>query len=173
MAYKALDVANYIVNYCIAKGMPISNLKLQKIMYYVQAAFLVEKNGRCAFNEPIVAWRYGPVVEGVYNKFKKHLDRPIEASSTGLDIPNIHMTKEGRIIVGRKNDNSQIEINDEDKVQINNVVDKLIKKNAFELVKTTHEEDPWRYANLNNQISVDSIKNYFTTHRGRIYGKWD
>ena len=34
---KALDIAEYIINKCTVESYPISNLQLQKIMYYVQS----------------------------------------------------------------------------------------------------------------------------------------
>ena len=37
--YSALDVSKYIVSKCTRDGHPISNLQLQKILYYVQRAF--------------------------------------------------------------------------------------------------------------------------------------
>ena len=42
--YSALDVARYIIWYCEEKKYIVSNLKLQKILYFIQAKFLVEKN---------------------------------------------------------------------------------------------------------------------------------
>ena len=38
--YNALDVSRYIINYSNDKNYGISNLKLQKILYFVQAYFL-------------------------------------------------------------------------------------------------------------------------------------
>ena len=65
--YAAVDIANYVVNYVKDHGEHISNLKLQKILYYIQAAFLCEKGKGC-FSDPIMCWRHGPVVQSVYNK---------------------------------------------------------------------------------------------------------
>lgn len=31
-----LDLAAYIVKHCLEKGKPVSNLQLQKILYFVQ-----------------------------------------------------------------------------------------------------------------------------------------
>ena len=47
--YNVLDVAIYVINYAYDAGCgeSMSNLKLQKILYYIQAAFLVEKNREC------------------------------------------------------------------------------------------------------------------------------
>ncbi len=62
--YTALDLAKYIVSKCIKENNPISNLQLQKILYYIQREFL--KNGRPAFVDDIEAWQFGPVVPIVY-----------------------------------------------------------------------------------------------------------
>ena len=51
MSYKAIDIAKYIINKCTIDQHPISNLQLQKILYYVQKAFL-EKN-MVAFDDEI------------------------------------------------------------------------------------------------------------------------
>lgn len=40
--YSAIDVSTYIINYSCDINSPVSNLKLQKLLYYVQAALLVE-----------------------------------------------------------------------------------------------------------------------------------
>ena len=69
--YNALDVATYVIKYAHTSGCEesMSNLKLQKILYYIQAAFLVEKNRQC-FKEAIIAWEFGPVIPEVYQKYK-------------------------------------------------------------------------------------------------------
>ena len=53
--YRALDIAHYIIQRCNTTNRTISNLKLQKILYFVQAEFLVTKNQPC-FVEEIQAW---------------------------------------------------------------------------------------------------------------------
>lgn len=47
----------------------ISNLKLQKLLYYAQGCYLALKN-EPLFNEQIVNWAHGPVVEEIYHKYK-------------------------------------------------------------------------------------------------------
>ena len=63
--YRALDVAKYVIERCNKMGYPISNLKLQKILYFIQAEFLVAFDEQC-FQEDIEAWNFGPVVPEVY-----------------------------------------------------------------------------------------------------------
>lgn len=66
--YKAMDVAEYIVSKCSREHHQISNLQLQKILYYVQRHFL-QNMRRALFFDDIEAWRYGPVVSEVYYRF--------------------------------------------------------------------------------------------------------
>ena len=66
--YTAMEIAVHVINYVKGQNGHISNLKLQKILYYIQAAFLCER-GEVCFDEKILCWRHGPVVQSVYNKF--------------------------------------------------------------------------------------------------------
>lgn len=65
--YNALDLAKYIVSKCFLEGWPISNLQLQKILYFIQKDFL--KRNDIAFTDEIQAWQFGPVVPCVYYRF--------------------------------------------------------------------------------------------------------
>lgn len=62
--YAALSIARYIIDKCTKERYPISNLQLQKILYYIQREFL--QQGMKAFPEEIEAWQFGPVVPEVY-----------------------------------------------------------------------------------------------------------
>ena len=66
--YTAIDLSKYIVAKCIKDACPISNLQLQKILYYIQKKFLQTKN-IAAFSDNIEAWQFGPVVPSVYYHF--------------------------------------------------------------------------------------------------------
>lgn len=63
----ALQWAKYIVTKCVNDDEPISNLQLQKILYFIQKDFL--QHGKRAFPDRIEAWQYGPVVPPVYYFF--------------------------------------------------------------------------------------------------------
>ena len=65
--YAAIDLSKYIVLKCIKDGHPISNLQLQKILFYIQKDFL--SKGKIAFADDIEAWQFGPVVPDVYYYF--------------------------------------------------------------------------------------------------------
>lgn len=65
--YPALNMAKYIIDKCTKDRCPISNLQLQKILYYIQREFL--QQGTVAFSENIEAWQFGPVVPDVYKQY--------------------------------------------------------------------------------------------------------
>ena len=65
--YSALNIAKYIIDKCMGENCPISNLQLQKILYYIQREFL--RQGEQAFPEDIEAWQFGPVVPVVYRQY--------------------------------------------------------------------------------------------------------
>jgi len=149
--YGALDVAKYCLYYCTKIGNPISNLQLQKILYYVQAKFLVERNAPC-FKDAIVAWKYGPVVESVYHNYKYNFADAIKVKS------------------------NTSEISVQDQTLINDICDIKSACDAFELVRATHEEDPWREIwgdefespNSGASISNESLYKYFAVNRGLL-----
>lgn len=62
--YSATEWSKYIVWKCINDGMPISNLRLQMILYCLQVEYL--KINLLAFPDEIQAWGCGPVVPNVY-----------------------------------------------------------------------------------------------------------
>lgn len=65
--YDALELSKYIIAKCVKDEQPISNLQLQKILYYIQKCFV--QADRLAFSDDIEAWRFGPVVPNVYYYF--------------------------------------------------------------------------------------------------------
>lgn len=68
--HSALDIAAWFLNEVDRKaGDSITNLKLQKLVYYAQA-WAVTLLGRQLFEEQVEAWAHGPVVDVVYQEYK-------------------------------------------------------------------------------------------------------
>ena len=61
----ALTVADYFLYKANKEKKPITNKKLQKLVYYAQAWSLVLNNKKL-FSEPIEAWVHGPAVRSLY-----------------------------------------------------------------------------------------------------------
>ena len=116
----AVAIAKYIVNKCFTEGCPVSNLQLQKILYYIQREFL-QKLDVPAFPEEIEAWRFGPVVRVVYNRFCGFGGMPIR-----MRYPKQITVKQG------------------EKAIIDNIVEEKRGLPPWDLVGDTHEQGkPW------------------------------
>lgn len=140
--YKPLDVAAYIIKLSDEIGEPITNMKLQKLIYYVFAWYAVEK-GEPLFEEKIFAWKYGPVVASVYDVYKIY----------GADI--IKEVQKGNPEAMDEFTQSLIE-------DIFNIYG---NKTAIELMSLTHSEAPWRDSfdpgYQNTEIPFDLIHKFY------------
>lgn len=140
--YDALLIARYVIMRCNNLNVTISNLKLQKILYFIQAEFLVVKQDVC-FPNKIEAWEFGPVVPDVYHKYK------IFGSAS------IHY-------VGS---NSFAGISSDDRALIDGIIDECAGYSASTLVEITHNQTPWKDAfrpRCNCVITPQSIHDYFS-----------
>ncbi len=72
----AFDAAGYIVASFASTPDPVSNLKLQKLLYYSQGWHLGFE-GVPLFREEIQAWVHGPVVPAVFFYYRNHRWSPI------------------------------------------------------------------------------------------------
>lgn len=142
--YRALTIARYIIEKCNDEKKTISNLKLQKILYFVQANFLVSKNQPC-FSEQIEAWDFGPVVPEVYREYKIY---------GGASIPVFFRS------------NAILSISADDRILIDEMIDGCAGYSASALVEITHHQTPWVEAynkpGKNNIITNESIRDFFT-----------
>lgn len=159
MSYDVLEICRHVINYSNEKDYGISNLKLQKVLYLIQAYFLIDKtkNASC-FDDKIEAWDFGPVVPAAYHEYKQYGsgDIPTIDSYILFDTDNIWNTERVKF-------NDDV-ITDEDKNRINKVVDKFSGYSATDLVAITHRQSPWMDAYVpyrNNEITLDAIKEYF------------
>lgn len=118
VTYTATDIAKYIITYCHTKNQPISNLKLQKMLYYAWIDYYKATKTELYLDD-ICAWNLGPVVPNVYYEF---------CSYAGTPIPHDY----------------QIHIIDAEKKVINPILEKYVNIAASTLVNRTHEKDmPW------------------------------
>lgn len=76
MWYDATEIAKYIITECFKRNVLISNLKLQKMLYFLWVDFFRETGRRLFFDE-FCAWQLGPVVPEVYYEYCSYAGRPI------------------------------------------------------------------------------------------------
>ena len=140
----ANKVADYFLCFCREHGDYLTNLKLQKLVYYAQAWHLA-LSGKPLFDDEIQAWIHGPVIPTVYQRFKK----------CGYDPIGI-----------------QVEAPDFDvkiKKYLAKIFDVFGKFTAWDLQQMTHQELPWRNARKglapdepsSNAISLDDMMSFY------------
>ena len=140
MAHSAIDIANWILTLSEPEeGDLMSNLRLQKLLYYTQGFSLAMYN-KPIFNEDIEAWDYGPVVPVAYHHFKKY--------GSG------HIPVEGI---------KKIRLSIEEEDLIFEVWNAYGQFSASRLVEITHSEPPWLTTKKNEVISHKKMRAYFLT----------
>lgn len=123
--YQAADVATHIINTAIRSGQRISNLQLQKLLYYCQCQYLQE-TGESLFDDDIVAWQYGPVVKDVYYAYSYRGASDILVSDT---VVMDHVT--GRVRAIRPLTGQALEV-------VDTVCNALRGLSAWSLVSKSH-----------------------------------
>lgn len=123
--YSIAAVANRILDEARKRNLSVTNLKIQKLAYFVQG-FALKRLEHPLFTEEIQAWTYGPVIPALYKKLKHFGSNPITGC---LESPDAIT-------------------NDEDAIRvINEVMDKLGKLSAPQLVELSHQDkSPWAAA---------------------------
>jgi uncharacterized phage-associated protein len=79
--YPAKTIARWLIAWAEADEDPLTNMKLQKLLYYAQGQYLA-RCGEPLFGDAIEAWSHGPVVPSVYREFKGYGARSIELADT-------------------------------------------------------------------------------------------
>lgn len=83
--YDARAIANLLLDVADASGVAISNLALQKLMYFAHGLYLNER-GKPLVTGYFEAWQYGPVHPVAYKAFKEAGATPIKFRAKGRNI---------------------------------------------------------------------------------------
>lgn len=137
----ASDVANYFIwraNQDEEFGDNITNLKLQKLIYYAQGFYLAWRE-EPLFSDPIEAWAHGPVVRPLYIQYQRYgagpIPTPEEFDLTSIDEQTRELLEEVYQVYGQYS--------------------------AWGLRNLTHEEPPWKDTARNCVIPVEAMRRYF------------
>ena len=153
MSHKQPLGVQHVAEYFLWKGQsekkPVTNKKLQKLLYYSQAWSLVLRDKKL-FDEKIEAWVHGPAVREVYLEYKNFGFDPISKNIKGEDIEKIPS-------------------------EVKSLLDQIWsiygKYDAAYLEHLTHSEEPWQKAREGleshigsaNEISLESMKTYYSS----------
>lgn len=139
--YAASIIAQYVIWRESKHGRSVTNLRLQKLLYFIQAQVLVALTIPC-FLDIIEAWSFGPVVPNIYHKYKIF-------GSSAIPVEEI--------------DPTQIE------QRVRNEIDKMLETcsqvSTSQLVEVTHNQDPWKnaYRKFNDRITNEAIRSYYAS----------
>lgn len=151
--------AYYLVSLFKNDNKDITQLQIQKLMYFFEAYYMnvyekVEKLYECNFN----AWAFGPVAIPLYTEFRKFGNGSIELSEENKKMGN--------------------NISEDKKELLNNIYSAFKDVSSMDLVKITHMPDsPWDKVwkrngkkvgyGANTYIDKLESKEWF----GKIFGK--
>ena len=143
MTYPVLEIANKILSFGVSEqggGELISNMKLQKLLYYVQGFHLAIFD-EPLFEDEIEAWMYGPVVPSVYERYQ----------SNGYN--------------GIRPEREPIMLQTEEENLFNGVIRIYGDYSALGLMNLTHREFPWRSTatGKGNVIAKCKLQEFFRT----------
>lgn len=93
MSYPALAVANYFIDKANVENTPLDHLKLQKLVYFAHGWNLAVR-AEPLIDEPVEAWKYGPVVSSLYRTFRVYgndlvTENGVQMTALGPRVPNI------------------------------------------------------------------------------------
>lgn len=156
-------VANFILDFCDNKTRPITNLALQKIVFFCHVWSLIELR-RPLIGQQFEAWQFGPVLQYLYREFKDFDSRPIERRARRIN-PESGIKE----IVPHNFD-------DETHALLNQVVDFYSRLSASELVKLSHTpggpwDQVWNHTGMVNpgmKITEDSLVRYYSKVRSPV-----
>jgi uncharacterized phage-associated protein len=144
---KAQDVGRYFLYLANQERKPITNKKLQKLVYYAQAWSLVLNNKKL-FSDPIEAWVHEPAVRSLYVRYKKFGFDPIQEEVKANTLS----------IAGQA------------KKLLDSIWKLYGKMDAGYLEMLTHSERPWQEAreglqsseSSGKEISLKTMKSYYS-----------
>lgn len=162
--HNILDIAKYTGLNLLSKGLSVSPLKLQKILYYEQAWYMVFFNKELLFTEEPEAWVNGPVYRTVYDEYKGKVQYMTSA-----------LHKEDFIGQGEHTETaikhlvSSMSLTKEEVEFLNSVFDTYGTKSQDQLVLLTHSEKPWAdtraglapFEHCERKINLGKIYDYY------------
>lgn len=135
----ASDVADYFLKLADDEsGEYLSNLKLQKLLYYAQGFHLAAYN-EPLFDEPVLAWIYGPAVPKIYHNE--------DSARYGIQPP----------------DDADFSFSKNVRKILDDVYYVYGQFSGWKLSELTHNEPPWAETETGAEITYDKMKAYFRT----------
>ncbi|MDN5686449.1 MAG: DUF4065 domain-containing protein [Brachybacterium sp.] len=72
MSFDPSMISNNILKRAFDEDVPVSPMKLQKILYFAASEYAKRTRGRVLLAEQFQPWKFGPVLQSVYGEFKTY-----------------------------------------------------------------------------------------------------
>src|SRR5262249_48858984 len=130
--YEARKICNFLLASYDAKRFDITNLRINKLLYFIHAEALALKPDGLIRNH-FEAWQFGPVIRPVFDTFKLYGDRVITAPATYLDYAS-----------GQQLPIPYDDIVKSDQEFVQTIFESYSRFSTHQLVSLSHEKDgPW------------------------------
>jgi uncharacterized phage-associated protein len=158
--YDAREVANFFLDRAAERRCPITQITLQKVLYFAHAWFLARQDVPLV-DEQFEAWPYGPVLRSIHEQFRSCGDEAIRIRATRLNFVSGQAERAERSF-----DVSTAEA-------LERIFDFYSRYDPFALVEMTHEEGgPWdrvyregkTTARVGMLISNDAVREHFAKY---------
>lgn len=94
MCFSAKMISEYVLTQCTRLGEPISNFKLQEMLYFLWLDYY-KKTKKELFCDTFAAWKIGPVVPDVYYEFCQYGALSIfKSCDISIDVPDSNIIDE-------------------------------------------------------------------------------
>lgn len=156
MSHDGRAVANLILDLCSRQGRRVTNLALQKIVYFCHVWSLIDL-GKPLVKHSFEAWQFGPVLQYLYREFKQFEDKPISSRAMRINP------------VSGQREQVPCEFDSETQLLIERVTEFYSRLPAGELVELSHAAGgPWHNVwnhggsvNPGMKIDNDHIESFY------------
>lgn len=148
----ARDIAQWLIWFANEHGDMMTNLRLQKLLYYTQAWHLA-LNDVPMFDDDFQAWIHGPVIPKIYGEYKKFGSSPIPYA----------------VLIGGAECLPEPQLSSVAREHVVDVMDSYGDMTAWQLERLSHSELPWLEARqglppdaaCSRTISKNTMRTYF------------
>ena len=149
-------LANLILDIAEREGFSVSNLALNKIVYFTHGNYLASR-GAPLVDAKIEAWQFGPVFREIYHQFKSSGDKPVKHRARTFNVET------------ESYEACPYELPEDEYNFITAIAIPFIRMKPSALVTLSHEHDsPWHNAwhhddtvNPGMEITDDAIRAHF------------
>lgn len=134
-----MAIANFVIKFAKLNNKSVSNLQLQKILYFVQTAFLLESE-KGIIEGKFSRWQYGPVLQEVYSSYKDNGAASIEELAV-----NVTKNNSGTYSIGEIEPTNITSLGSAEAFEfLENVTARLLDQNPWDLVEASHDQSIWK-----------------------------